>query len=262
MYYGNLRASTFLRLTIALLLTLLAAAAGYAQPEVSVPPGDAVEPSAPPTVAAEPGGAPDNVASFLHGLVGEWVGTCVQSTNAKAAENKYFHAVIKQTGPDGYETVFEYYRLDPQTGAPIKVGATTMSTTVAPDGTATNRITGKADVLIDPTTRKPEQHDLSEVLRVSPAGGLEGTGSGTIKVSGMPLGAGKSGRVREYHSTWSQRNGVLSMHQRLNAKFRVLFFSKSFAIIADYTARRGSDIAGLMKRASDYARGARQTPPG
>ncbi len=231
MHRGRSQAWVFRRLAIALLLVLLAAAVGYAQP------------SAPPA----------SVADFLHSLVGEWTGTCVQSTDGKATDNKYFHAIIKQSGPATYETVFEYYRLDPQTGAPITVGATTMATTVAADGTATNRIAGKADVLIDPETLRPEQHDLSEVLRVSPSGGLEGTGSGTIKVSGMPLGAGNSGTVQDYHSTWSQSNGVLSMSQHLEARFKVLFFSKSFAIIADYTARRGSDIVGLMKSASANA---------
>ena len=146
--------------------------------------------------------------------------------------------------------MFEYYRLDPQTGAPIKVGATTMATTVATGGTAANRITGKADVLIDPMTLKPEQHDLSEVLRVSSSGGLEGTGSGSIKVSGMPLGLGKHGTVQDYRSTWAQSNGVLSLSQHLNVKFKVLFFSKRFTIIADYTARPGRDIVGLMKSAA------------
>ena len=227
---GQLRSEAwvFCTLVIALVLTLLVAGAGYAQP--SAPPAD--------------------VASFLHSLVGEWIGTCIQSTDGKAADNKYFHAVIKQSGPDTYETVFEYYRLDPQTGAPIKVGATTMVTTLAASGTATNRITGKADVLIDPTTLKPEQHDLSEVLRVSSSGGLEGTGSGSIKVSGMSLGLGKHGTVQDYRSTWSQSNGVLSLSQHLNVKFKVLFFSKRFTIIADYTARPGRDIVGLMKSAA------------
>jgi hypothetical protein len=237
---GQLRSEPweFRKLAIALVLTLLVSAVGYAQP------------GAPPNGAAQPSAPPASVASFLHSLVGEWVGTCVQSTDGKAAENKYFHAVIKQPGPDTYETVFEYYRLDPQTGAPLTVGAAIMTTKVAPDGTATNTITGSGQVLLDPKTSKPEQHDLSEVLRVSPSGGLEGTGSGTIKVSGMPLGAGKHGKVRDYHSTWSQSNGVLSLSQRLNVKFKVLFFSKSFAIIADYTARPGSDIVGLMKSAA------------
>lgn len=202
---------------------------------------------------AQANAPPNNVGSFIHSLIGEWVGTCVQSTDGKATDNKYFHAVIKQSGPDTYETVFEYYRLDPQTGATIKVGTTAMATTVAADGAATNRITGKADILIDPKTLKPEQHDLSEVLRVSPAGGLEGTGSGSIKVSGLPLGLGKNGKVQDYRSTWSQSNGVLSISQHLKVKFKVLFFSKRFTIIADYTARPGSDIVGLMKRAENNA---------
>jgi len=216
---------------LVLVLALIASAIGYAQP------------TAPPA----------SIGSFFRGLVGEWIGTCVQSTDGKATDNKYFHAIIKQSGPDTHETVFEYYRLNQQTGAPIKVGATTMATKVAADGTATNRITGKADVLINPTTLKPEQHDLSEVLRVSPSGGLEGRGSGSIKVSGMLLGLGKNGKVRNYHSTWSQSNGVLRISQHLAVKFKVLFFSKTFTIIADYTARPGSDIVGLMKSAKDNA---------
>jgi hypothetical protein len=239
----------FRRSANALLLTLLVSAIGYAQP--SVPPRGAVPPAAPP------GG----VASFLHNLVGEWIGTCVQSTDGRATDNKYFHAIINQSGPASYETVFEYYRLDLQTGAPIPVGATTMATTVAADGTATNHVTGQAEVLIDLTTLKPEQHDLSEMLRVSLAGGLEGTGSGTIKVSGMPQDAGQSGRVREYRSTWLQSNGVLSMTQHFDVKFRVLFFSKTFTIVAGYTAQRGSDIVGLMKSAFVTANRVSGAPP-
>ncbi len=229
MHHRRARAWVLRRLAIVLLLVLLAAAVGYAQP------------SAPPA----------SVGSFLHSLVGEWIGTCVQSTNGKAAKNKYFHAIIKQPGPHTYEAVFEYYRLDPQTGVPIAAGSAIMATTVAPDGRATSTITGNGQVLLDPTTPKPEHHDLAEVLRVSPSGGLEGTGSGTIEVSGMPLGVGKRGRVRDYHSTWSQSNNVLSLNQRLNVKFKALFFSRNFTIIADYTARHGSDIVGLMKNAAN-----------
>jgi len=93
---------------IALILTLMASAVGCAQP------------AAPPSGVAQPSAPPASVGSFLDSLVGEWIGTCVQSTDGKAAGNKYFHAVIKQPGPDTYETVFEYYRLDEQTGAPLK----------------------------------------------------------------------------------------------------------------------------------------------
>jgi hypothetical protein len=168
------------------------------------------------SVQAQENPPSNNVSSFVHSLIGEWVGTCVQTTDDVASDNKYFHAVVKQSGPDTYETV---------------------------------KIIGKAEVLLDLETIKPEQHDLSEVLRVSPSGGLEGTGSGSIKVSGMPRGLGENGKVQDYRSSWTQSNGVLSMIQHLKVKFTVLFFSKSFTIFADYTARPGSDIVGLMKRA-------------
>jgi hypothetical protein len=52
------------------------------------------------------------------------------------------------------------------------------------------------------------------------------------------------------------------MSQHPKVKFRVLFLSKRFAIIADCTAQRGSDIVGLMKRASANASRAGGAPLG
>ena len=194
------------------------------------------------------------VGEFIHSLVGEWSGTYVEFTDGLKADDKYFHAVIRQSGYGTYESRFNYYRLDPKTGVPIKVGNSIMTTKIAPDGTATNSVTGDSQVLIKPDTYKPEQHDLSEVLRVSPAGGLQGMGSGSINVSGMLLGAGKHGKVGDYRSAWSQSNRVLTITQALNIKFKVLFFSQSFSIVAKFTARPGSDLAGLMKTAGQDAR--------
>jgi hypothetical protein len=192
---------------------------------------------------------PHDVGGFIHSLVGEWIGICEQSTDGKQADNKYFHAVIKQSSPGSYQTALEYYRVDDQTGGPVEVGQSTMTTTVAPDGTAKNDITGQGQVMIDPTTSKPEQHDLSEVLRISPSGGLQGSGSGSISVSGMALGAGKNGKVDNYSSSWTMQDGTLKISQDLKVSFRVLFFSKKFAITAQFTGNRGSDIGALMKSA-------------
>ncbi len=199
---------------------------------------------------AQSGGTCNNTTEFIRGLVGEWVGTCVQTTDGKPVDDKYFHAVIKQAGETSFETAFEYYRLDPETGAPTKAGAATMVTSIGADGAATNRITGSGQVMIDPKTSKPERHDVSEVLRLAGSGDLAGTGGGSIHVSGLPFGAGKNGKVRDYRSTWSVRDGVLKIAQQLRAKFSVLVFSKSFDIAATYTARRGSDVMDLMKRAA------------
>jgi hypothetical protein len=196
---------------------------------------------------AEESAPQEGVGGFIQTLVGEWVGTCVQSTNSEATDKRYFHAVVTQSGPDTYRAVFEYFRPHPRTQAPVSVGVTVMTTTVAADGTATNVITGTGEVLVDPKTSKPELHELSERLSITPSGSMEGAGGGSIEVSGMPLGLGKRGTVREYRSAWSLANGVLTMRQSLNASFKVLFFSKTFTIVANYVAQPGNDISGLMK---------------
>jgi hypothetical protein len=54
--------------------------------------------------------------------------------------------------------------------------------------------------------------------------------------------------VEDYRSTWSQSNGVLRIRQYFKVKFKVLFFSKRYTFIADYSARPGNDIVGLIKR--------------
>jgi hypothetical protein len=191
---------------------------------------------------------PHDVKGFVHNLIGEWIGTYEEFTDGEKADAKYFHAIIKQSNPDTYQTIFEYYRLDEKTCVPIKVGESVMTTRVAADGTATNSIIGKGQVLIDPNTSKPEQHNLSEVLKVSPPSGMQGSGGGRISVSGLTFGVGKNGKVRDYHSAWTMQNGTLKISQMLNVSFRLLLFSKSFVITAEFTGDRGSDITGLMKR--------------
>ena len=221
--------SVALPLAMMLAVALITSGVGYAQ-----------------TIAAT-----NDVRDFINPLIGEWIGVYEQFTDGKKAGTNYFHAIIKQSGPDTYQTVFEYYRLDEKTGAPVPVGESIMNTTVASDGTATNNIIGKGEVAIDSKTTKPEQHDLSEVLRVSPSVGLQGSGSGRISVSGMPLGLGKNGKVTDYHSDWTMQNGALMITQELKVKFRLLLFSKSFVITAKFTGNRGSDIAALVKSAGD-----------
>ena len=85
----------------------------------------------------------------------------------------------------------------------MKVGESIITTTVDSDGTATNNITGDGQVLINPESSRPEQHDLSEVLSVLPSGGLQGIGSGHISVSNLFLGIGGKGAVTDYHSVWT-----------------------------------------------------------
>lgn len=198
---------------------------------------------------AQPGAPASDARSIIQSIVGERIGTYEQISNGEKADDKYFHSVTKQVGPNNFETVFDYYRLDPQTGAPVKIGVSTMNTTICADGSVTNTATGSGEVMIDKKTSKPEKHTLSEVLRLTPSGDMQGTGGGRISVSGLPMGAGKNGKVADYQSTWSLRDDTLRISQQLRVKFKVLFFSKSFNITANFTAKRGSDVIALMRSA-------------
>ena len=200
---------------------------------------------------ANPPASPRDIADFFRETIGEWVGTVDQYTGGKKTDTKYFHAVATQTSPETYEAVFEYYRLDTKTYAPVQVGVTSMTIKITTEGTASTTMTGKGDVSLDPTTAKPEEHQLSQVLRMAPSGRLEGKGSGKISVGGTTLDAGKNGKISNYTSTWTLDNDGLRISERLRASFRLLFITKHYDIADDFKARRGSDITGLMMSAGD-----------
>lgn len=195
----------------------------------------------------------DTIRGFFKNLVGDWIGICEQSTDGQKADNKYFHVTIKQTDANTFNSSFEYYRLDEKTLAPLKIGTSTVTTTISPDGTANNKITGTGSVMVEKKP-KDQQHELTEVLTCSVDGSLQGKGSGKISVNGLPLGTGKNGKVKQASSTWTFDNDTLKISQKLNVGFRLLLFSKSFDIAADFTAKRGTDVVGLMKRTHTYAK--------
>lgn len=179
-------------------------------------------------------------------MTGEWIGVCEQSTDGQQAENKYFHAVIKQTGPNTLEGKFSYYRADPATGEPVDVGEATAAISIEPDGTIRNNVSGTGVVMVE-NKPKPETHELAEILTMTEAGGLSGRITGKISVDGLPFGLGKNGQVSDGSSTWALKDDVLTINQTMTAGFRILFCKKSFTIAAISTARRGSDVAALTK---------------
>ena len=194
--------------------------------------------------------------------MGEWIGACEQSTDGEPAENKYFHAAVKQTDDNAFESTFEYYRVDKATGSPLHIGNTTIATAVQPDGTALSAINGCGVMLVSEKP-KNQRHDFREVLRFTDVGSIDGEGSGTICVEGLPFGLGKNGKIRDARSAWTLSDGVMTMHQTLKASFRALIFTKSFDFTAHYTARRGSDIASLMAKEMRLAsKPGQAAPPG
>lgn len=208
--------------------------------------------ASPPTLGCEEASTapvPD-IRAFLTSLTGEWVGACKQATDGQNAEDKYFHAVVKQVDGDNFDTQFEYYRTE--NGEPVLIGTSSITTTVTADGAASNRIKGKGVVRVN-MKPKNQTHDLTEALKATGPTTLEGRGSGTITVSGMPLNLGKNGKITDSESTWKLDKDVLTIRQSIKAGFRVVFFSKTFRVTADYVARRGSDLAALMRAESQSA---------
>lgn len=194
-------------------------------------------------------GQPTNpgIAEFFRGIVGEWVGVCKQATDGQTADDKYFHAQISESATGSFSAAFEYYRLS-ETGTLVRIGSSSVTATIAPTGsTATSRVTGTGEVLVDKKPRKQE-HDLTEALTLISDGSVQGTGTGTLKVAGMPLGVGKLGKVRSDTSSWSLSNGTLSIRQSLSIVFKALCFGKSFKVDATYTAVRGSDVASQIPK--------------
>jgi hypothetical protein len=190
---------------------------------------------------------PMYIEAFFHEIVGDWIGTVEQYTDGIKADTKYFHGVVKQTSPETFETLFEYYRIDKGTHAPVQVGVTSMTTKITPEHTAINIITGKGDVFISSKSSEPEEHQLSEILRMCPSGRLKGKGSGKISVGGMAPGKGRNGEISDYTMTWSLNNGILNITEQLKVTFRILFLAKHYDIVDDFKAKRGSDVMGLME---------------
>jgi hypothetical protein len=198
---------------------------------------------------AQPGGRPCNLGAFIHSTIGEWVGSYQESTNGQKPDNRYFKAVIRPVGPDSYEARFDYYRPDEKTGAPVKIGGSTVAIKLGPDGTATSTIAGDGQVRTDTGRMKPEQHQLCEVLCLSSDGVLQGRGEGNIQVSGLPMGLGKNGRILDYCSTWENRNGSLKMSRQFKVRFRALGIRKTYDVKAEFIARPGGNVMEIMKTA-------------
>ena len=195
-----------------------------------------------------------DAAEFYRSITGDWVGTCEQNTDGQPAEKKFFCANIRQTNPSTFESRFDYFRIDAATGKAVRAGDASVVISINPDGAAAARIVGKGTILVDHKP-KPQQHEFTETQVCRSPGTLEGVTSGTIKISNMPLGLGKNGKIRSGRSSWRFSGDALSIDQKLTVGFRVLFFSKNFDVEAHYTARRGSDIAGLISRGSQVSLG-------
>jgi hypothetical protein len=187
-----------------------------------------------------------NTGDFFRRITGDWIGVCQQTTDGEKADDKYFHVAIKKMGDSVFESRFEYYRLDPKTGAPVRAGESLVTTTIGSDGLACSKIMGKGTVMVY-NAMKTQQHVISETAGADGPNSVRSSGKGTVSVSGMPLGLGKNGKVNSTKSVWTLSDDEsLSIRQTLKIGFRALIIGKSFSMTADYKAKKGTDVASLM----------------
>ena len=207
-----------------LILTVVVAMPAFAQP---VPSSGAVD--------------------FYQKIVGDWVGTYEHTTDGEQAEDIYFKFSVRQADPNSFNGQFAYFRLNEATGDPQPAGTATIKSTVEADGSVTNVISGEGTIMIE-NNLKQQTYNLVEKLCNSDCGGLSGDIGGKVSVAGLPFGVGKNGRVTSGSSAWSLDGDVLTINQSIKAGFKVLFFSKSYTLLANSKATRGTDVAAIMKK--------------
>lgn len=182
---------------------------------------------------------------FYQKVVGDWVGTYEHTTDGEQAEDIYFKYSVKQADPNSFTGQFAYYRLN-AAGDAEPAGNATIQSTVQDDGTVKNVISGDGTILIE-NKLKQQSYNLVETLSSSTCG-LSGDIGGKVSVVGLPFGVGKNGRVTSGSSAWSLDGDVLTIKQSIKAGFKVLLFSKSYSLLANSKATRGTDVAAIMKK--------------
>jgi hypothetical protein len=192
--------------------------------------------------------AQQNVLNFMKKISGDWIGTFNQSTDQVKAPLKYFQATVTQTGPDSYKTIFIYYKRDLATGSLVNAGTSSMTTTIAADGKATNTMIGEGEVIMEDGTLKWEKHQFTETLDMSSPDTLQGSGKGTVVVSDTPTDEnGKKGKILKYASLWSLNDRHLRLILQFQVRFKKFIFGRTYSITMDHEVRRGKDIMDLFK---------------
>lgn len=184
--------------------------------------------------------------SFFEGIVGDWVGACDEVVG-NDTQTRYFRVNVKQISSDAYQSHFTYYKIDGKSGKEVPDGSMLIQTTVHPDGTGINSVSGNGSVLFDCRCLKQE-FTLTEALTATSDGRLLGRGSGRNSVRGIPFGLGRNGKLLDTKTDWSVEKGSLCMRQSLKARYRSLCFSRNFLFKATYTAQKGSSLAAVMHK--------------
>lgn len=185
---------------------------------------------------------------FYTRILGDWVGTTVSRVNEETPVPGYFHLVITPVDANTFREEYLFYRVLPDTGALERSGTQTFLTTIASNGTIQRTYRGSGTILIDGKLKK-QSFEASGAVRSTGPDHLEAEGQGKIAVAGMPLNAGKKGKLRKATASLSLEGVKLIGETRFEASFRVLFVSKRYQIEIKLRGQRGDNVQTIAGRA-------------
>lgn len=188
-----------------------------------------------------------NPKEFSSRIVGDWIGICNESVSEKKSPPKCFTLKVSQTGTDSFSSRISYFRKDEQSKKFVACGETTIVTTIAQDKSAKSVITGNGLAFLDKSFKK-ETHQIVESFKAISPNELEGTGSGTMSVSGIAMNMGKKGKITKTTTTWSVSEDILTIETNMKVKFSFLCFGKSNSIKTTHKAWRGTDMTTAHKK--------------
>lgn len=188
-----------------------------------------------------------NPKEFSSRILGDWIGVCDQVVGEKKAPAKCFTLKVSQTGQNTYNSKIVYYQKDTGSNQLVTAGETNIVTTVYQDESAKSVITGKGLAFLDDCFKK-ETHSITETFKATGPNQLEGTGSGTMSVSGTTMNMGKSGKITKSKTKWSISGDILTIEANINVKFSFLCFGQINMVKTTHKAWRGTDIAIAFKK--------------
>ncbi|MHB1457627.1 MAG: hypothetical protein ACYC0V_12000, partial [Armatimonadota bacterium] len=170
-----------------------------------------------------------NPKDFSSRIVGDWIGICEQVVGEKKSPVQCFTLKVSQTDQNSFNSKISYYKKDESNNKFVSCGETVIDTTIAPDKSATSVIKGNGLALLGNSFKK-ETHQIVETFKAIGPNQLEGTGTGTMSVSGIALNMGKKGKVSKSKTTWSISDDLLKIENSMKVKFSFLCFGKTNSI--------------------------------
>jgi len=199
-------------------------------------------------VSAQPPNLDSSCAkNFSSQIMGDWVGVRDQTADGVKVPIQYFRLNVRRTSDESFSSRISYFRYDDKASELRPCGEDDIVTDIGKDGTGASHITGTCEAYVNGSP-KPAKHTIDEIFKMVGKNRLEGSGRGSVSVTGTPLGMGKNGKISKSTTVWLLSEDTLTIRQHTRAKFSFLCFGKSCEVESTYNAHRGTDLASLMKK--------------